>query len=271
MIYFLHHFMKRISFDFKNTTTVITGGSSGIGLASAELIASSGGDVIVSASRNPEKTKLALAKIRSASIGSGRTNALIEALEYEADNEESVRDFFQKVKAFGRRVDYLIHSPGISPDTPYSEQDAKLWNHVLAVNTTGTHLASKYARGIMREQEIIDQVRGKIVLVTSTNGVDSYGIFSAAYDASKAATNNMVRNFGEDFHKEDKIVVNGLAPGWIDTELNNTLPPEEREKEMAKIWCQRFAETQEMAINIAALLTLPYVSGRVHMADGGYR
>jgi NAD(P)-dependent dehydrogenase (short-subunit alcohol dehydrogenase family) len=263
--------MNRISFNFKNTTTVITGGSSGIGLASAELIAGSGGDVIVSASRNPEKTKLALSKIRSASIAYGRTDALIEALDYEADDEDSVREFFEKVKGFGRRVDYLIHSPGISPDTPYSEQDAKLWNRVLSVNTTGTHLASKYIRDIMREQEIIDRVRGRIVLVTSTNGVDSYGIFSAAYDASKAATNNMVRNFGEDFHKEDHIVVNGLAPGWIDTELNNTLPPEEREKEMAKIWCQRFADTEEMAINAAALLTLPYYSGRVHMADGGYR
>lgn len=263
--------MNRISFNFRDTTTVITGGSSGIGLASAELIAKSWGDVIVSASRVPAKTIIALEKIRAASLESGRPDALIEALPYEADDEASVQEFFQKVKAFGKRVDFLIHSPGISPDTPFAEQDARLWNKVLAVNTTGTHLASKYMRGIMREQEIVDEVRGKIVLITSTNGVDSYGIFSAAYDASKAATNNMVRNFGEDFHKEDDIVINGLAPGWINTELNNTLPPEEREKEMAKIWSRRFAETNEMAVNAAALLTLPYVSGRVHMADGGYR
>jgi NAD(P)-dependent dehydrogenase (short-subunit alcohol dehydrogenase family) len=46
----------------------------------------------------------------------------------------------------------------------------------------------------MKTQELVDEVRGRIVLITSTNGVDSYGIFSAPYDASKAAMINMVRN-----------------------------------------------------------------------------
>lgn len=263
--------MNRVSFNFRDTTTVITGGSSGIGLASAELIAKSGGDIIVSASRSVEKTQAALEKIRAASVAAGRPDAFIEALPYEADDEASVIAFFQKIAEFGRRVDYLIHSAGISPDTAFDEQDAKLWNKVLAVNTTGTFLVSQHARNLMKRQEIIDEVRGRIVFVTSTNGIDSYGIFSAAYDASKAATNNMVRNEGEDFHLVDNIVINGLAPGWIETELNKTLPPEEREKEMAKIWAKRFADPSEMAVNAAALLTLPYVSGRIHMADGGYR
>lgn len=179
--------------------------------------------------------------------------------------------FFAKIAEFERRVDYIIHSAGISPDTPFEEQDAKLWNKVLAVNTTGTFLVSAEAKKLMKRQEIIDEVRGRIVFVTSTNGIDSYGIFSAPYDASKAATNNMVRNEGEAFHTEDSIIINGLAPGWIETDLNKTLPPEEREKEMAKIWMKRFADPSEIATHAAFLLTAPYFSGRVHMVDGGYR
>lgn len=81
----------------------------------------------------------------------------------------------------------------------------------------------------------------------------------------------MVRNLGEDFHRVDKIIINGLAPGWIDTELNNTLPEDARKEESAKIWAERFATPEEMAYNAAALLTLPYRSGRFDMVDGGYR
>ncbi len=264
--------MNRISYDLSGTTTVITGGSSGIGLATAELIARSGGDVIVSASRKSDKTEQALGRIREASQLSHRIDeAMIEALPYEADNEDSVREFFTKIAGYGRRIDYIVHSAGISPDEDYDMQNAALWNKVLSVNTIGTALVAKHASDIMRHQEIIDEVRGKIVLVTSTNGIDSYGIFSAPYDASKAATNNMVRNIGEYFHREFQIVVNGLAPGWIDTELNDTLPPEARAEESAKIWAGRFARSDEMASHAVSLLLIPYMSGRIIMADGGYR
>jgi 3-oxoacyl-[acyl-carrier protein] reductase len=264
--------MNRIHYDFSGTTTVITGGSSGIGLASAVLIAKSGWNVIVSASRNPEKTTEAVSQIEQAAQSAKTGNIpFVKSFPYQAENEESVRSFFENVSKTTKRVDFLIHSAGISPDTDYNDQDANLWNKVLAVNTTGTHLATKYVREIMKKQTIIDEVRWKMVLITSTNGVDSYGIFSAAYDASKAATNNMVRNLGEDFHRTDKIIINGLAPGWIDTELNNTLPEEARKEESAKIWSERFATPEEMAYNAAALLTLPYRSGRFDMVDGGYR
>jgi 3-oxoacyl-[acyl-carrier protein] reductase len=123
----------------------------------------------------------------------------------------------------------------------------------------------------MQKQEIESEERGRFALVTSTNGIDSYGVFSAPYDASKAANNNMVRNIGEYLHREHDILVDGLAPGWIETDLNKTLPPEERIKESAKIWCKRFAEPSEIAIHLAFLLTAPYLSGRVNMVDGGYR
>lgn len=226
----------------------------------------------MSASRKSEKTQAALESILEASQTSGRTDTpFVEALPYEADSEESVANFFAKIAEFGRRVDYLVHSAGISPDEDYEKQDAPLWNKVLAVNTVGTALVAKHAREIMRKQAIIEEVRGKIVLITSTNGIDSYGIFSAPYDASKAATNNMVRNLGEDFHTKDAIVINGLAPGWIDTELNDTLPPDARAEESAKIWANRFATPEEMAVHTASLLLLPYMSGRIVMADGGYR
>ena len=159
------------------------------------------------------------------------------------------------------------------------DQTAEDWTKVLATNLTGTHLVTQQAVKLMQQQELVNEsdeisphwVRGRITYITSTNGIDSYGSYTAHYDASKAAMNNMVRNLGEELHKKYQIILNGIAPGWIDTDMNLTLPPEERVSETAKIWSGRFATPRELAINIAASLLLPYRSGRVEMIDGGYR
>jgi NAD(P)-dependent dehydrogenase (short-subunit alcohol dehydrogenase family) len=108
------------------------------------------------------------------------------------------------------------------------------------------------------------------VLVTSTNGINSWDPVSAHYDASKAGNNIFVRVAAEKL-SEDQICINGLAPGWINTDLNATLPPDVREKESAKIWMKRWAEPDEMAVCSLHLLTMPYLMGQVVMADGGYR
>lgn len=260
----------RIHFDFSWTTTVVTGGSSGIGLATAELIAKSGWDVIVTASRSETKTQKAIESIQNAALEVGK-EVLVKAFPYMAENEVSVAAFFEEVKKVSERVDFLVHWVWISPDTDFDYQTAELWNKVFATNVTGTFLALKNAKDIMKTQELVDEVRGRIVLITSTNGVDSYGIFSAPYDASKAAMINMVRNIWEDFHKNHQIVINGIGPGWIATEMNNSVPAEDMAAEMEKVWSGRMATPEEIAQNILAYLTLPYNSGRDHMVDGGYR
>ncbi len=271
VLFFKYKIMKsRINFDFSGTTTVVTGGSSGIWLATAELIAKSGWDVIVTASRSEDKTQKAIETIQNAALGVGK-EVLVKAFPYMAENEASVAAFFEEVKKVSKRVDFLVHWVWISPDTDFDDQTAELWNKVFATNVTWTFLALKNAKDIMKTQELVDEVRGKIVLITSTNWVDSYGIFSAPYDASKAAMINMVRNIWEDFHKNHQIVINGIGPGWIATEMNNSVPAEEMAAEMQKVWSGRMATPEEIAKNILAYLTLPYNSGRDHMVDGWYR
>ncbi len=174
--------MNRISYNLDDTTTIITGGSSGIGLATAELVAKSGGHVIVTESRTPEKTALALERIKNARIN---PTTEVLALPYEASDEDSAAKFFETVKNIGRRIDYLVHGIAFSPDTPFEKQTAALWNKVHEVNSTGAFIALQQAWKVMEHQEIIDKARGRIVLITSTNGIDSYGSFSAPYDDSK--------------------------------------------------------------------------------------
>jgi len=68
-----------------------------------------------------------------------------------------------------------------------------------------------------------------------------------------------------------RICLNALAPGWIQTALNDSLPDDVRASESAKIWMGRWGTPQEMGQCVAHLLTTPYLVGQVLMPDGGYR
>lgn len=257
--------MANAKFDFSGTTTVVTGGASGIGFTCADLIARCGGNVIVSASRNPEKTNQALSKLRSAGAG-----VKVQAYPCEVGSETSVEQFFRSIRDSGERIDYVINSAGVSPNTDFFEQTQQEWDTVQNTNATGAFLVTKHAALCMKDNPLRGDFRGRILLITSTNGINSQDPVSAHYDSSKAAGNMLVRTAAE-FLSEFQICVNALAPGWIETALNDTLPPDVKEKETAKIWMRRWAKPEEMAQCAAHILTMPYYMGQVLMADGGYR
>jgi NAD(P)-dependent dehydrogenase (short-subunit alcohol dehydrogenase family) len=257
--------MATVTFDFRGSTTIVTGGASGIGLAIAETLVRHGGDVVISASRNPSKTNAALEHLRAAGPA-----ANVLALACEVGREESVAGFFAEADRSARGIRYVVHSAGISPNTEFFEQTQAEWDAVLNANLTGSFLILKYAALMLRDRPIVDEWKGKIVLVTSSNGVNAYDPVSAHYDASKAGANLLMRNAAQQLASM-RICVNALAPGWIQTALNDTLPEDVRAAESAKIWMGRWGTPQEMGQCVAHLLTLPYLVGQVLMPDGGYR
>jgi NAD(P)-dependent dehydrogenase (short-subunit alcohol dehydrogenase family) len=257
--------MATVTFDFSGSTTVITGGASGIGLAIAETLVRHGGDVVISASRNPAKTQAALERLRAAGPA-----AEVLAFGCEVGREESVAGFFAEADRGARNIRYVVHSAAISPNTEFFEQTQTQWDAVLNANLTGSFLVLKYAAMMLRDKPVIDEWRGKIVLVTSSNGVNAYDPVSAHYDASKAGANLLMRNAAQPLASM-RICVNALAPGWIQTAMNDTLPEDVRAAESAKIWMGRWGTPLEMGQCVAHLLTLPYLVGQVLMPDGGYR
>jgi NAD(P)-dependent dehydrogenase (short-subunit alcohol dehydrogenase family) len=257
--------VAKAAFDFSGTTSVVTGGASGIGLAIAETIVRAGGDVVISASRNPQKTESALERLRAAEPA-----ADVRAFACEVGQEDSVARFFVQARDAISNVRYVVHSAAVSPNTEFFDQTQKEWDAVLNANLTGSFLVLKYASLMLLENPVIDDWKGKIVLVTSSNGVNAYDPVSAHYDSSKAGANLLVRNAAEKLAPMG-ICVNALAPGWIQTALNDSLPEDVRASESAKIWMGRWGTAQEMGQCVAHLLTLPYLVGQVLMPDGGYR
>lgn len=140
------------------------------------------------------------------------------AFPCDVGDEESVKNFFYTVSEVVPYIHHVVHTAGISPNEYFLEHTASLWNEVLRVNTTGTFLVAKYALDLLPKGE------GSMVFITSTNGINSYAPYSAAYDSSKAAANIFVKNLSE-FVRDQHIRVNAVAPGWVDTSLNDTLPP----------------------------------------------
>ena len=190
----------------------------------------------------------------------------VQAFPCEVGSEDSVKNFFTAINDAGIRIDYVINSACISPNTDFFEQTQKEWDTVHNTNTTGAFLVTKYAALFMKNNPLRDDFRGRILLVTSTNGINSQDPVSAHYDSSKAAGNMLVRTAAERL-SEHQICVNALAPGWIATALNDSLPPDVREKETAKIWMRRWARPEEMAACAAHILAMPYYMGQVLMAD----
>lgn len=115
-------------------------------------------------------------------------------------------------------------------------------------------------------------VKGSVVIITSTNGVNSNSPISSHYDAAKAGLVPHIRNFAYQYASAG-CRVNGVAPGWINTGMNATLPPDERTKEESRIWARRFAEPHEVAVVVATIAGSggSYVSGTNTMVDGGYQ
>lgn len=173
----------------------------------------------------------------------------------------------EAVAAVGEEINIAVHSAAISPDTPFDDQTANEWREVMEVNGVGMFISTRAIGQRMKAKG----VRGSIVIITSTNGINSQDPISAPYDFSKGGQISHVRNLAKK-HSEDEVRVNGVAPGWVDTKMNDTLPAEYRKSETAKIWLGRFADPAEIASVIVFLSGdgASFITGQNIVVDGGY-
>ncbi len=242
---------------------VVFGGSGGIGKAVVKELAAHGvGAVSFTYGRN----KITADELRKEIEGLGvkcyiASPARLEQSEIETFLEASAL-------AVGEEITMMVDTVGVSPDTDFPDQTAEIWQNVYGVNVTGSFLALRATADRMKEKGI----KGSIVLITSTNGINSYAPFSGPYDAAKAAQALMMRSNAEKYAKEAGIRINAVAPGWVDTKMNDTVPPDEMKKELEKIWIKRQAEPKEIASIIAFLLSSEssFIFGQNLMVDGGY-
>ncbi len=237
---------------------LITGSSKGIGKATAVEFAKLGYKVVINYLTDKENAE----KLSNYLKEEYKTETLV--IKADVSNEEQVKNMIQEIiNKFGR-IDVLVNNAGIAIDKEFEDRTVEDWKRTLEVNTIGTFLVSKYA-----SENMVKNKNGKIINVSSTNGINTFFPSSIDYDASKAAVINLTYNLAIQF--APYINVNAVAPGWVNTEMNKELPKDLIEEETEKIYKKRFAEPEEIAKVICFLVSkdADYINGTVIKVDGG--
>ncbi len=240
---------------------MIAGGASGIGAATAKLLAEAGAPVAIADRNEPAAQALAADIV----AGGGRA----EAFALDVTDEASVEAALGAAhRAFGR-IDILVNSAGLSIRKPAFEIPVSDWDAVQAVNVRGTFLCARAAAKRM------DPARGgAIVNLASIMGFSGGGLYpNPAYLASKGAVVNLTRALAVEWAPL-KIRVNAVAPAWVRTPFIGPLrdDPELLARIEAATPIPRLIEPEEVARAILFLASpaASMTTGHILAVDGGY-
>lgn len=241
-----------------NKVALITGSSRGIGRATAIEFAARGYDIIINYNRSRALAEDLADLIRQ------KYGVKVEYYCANVSVESDVKTMVeQALKDFGR-IDVLVNNAGIAIDKPYVEKTVEEFNKTIATNLIGPFLVAKYVAPSMVKNKY-----GKIINVSSNNGINCNYPTSADYDCSKAALNNLTRNMAIEY--APYVNVNAIAPGWVKTDMNKDFDQDMEVQECKRILKNKFANPEDIAKIIAFLASddADYINGTVVVADGG--
>lgn len=244
-----------IRFDGK--TVLVTGGTAGIGLATARLALDLGARVAV-AGRDPERGRRSVA-----GLGDG-------ALFFEADvaRAEDVRRMVAGVIERLGRLDILVNNAGVIRRRPVLEEDPEGWDDLMAVNLRGVFLCCRYALPALIAS------RGAIVNVSSVLALRSGAGRTPAYDVSKAGVAALTRSLAVRYGP-DGVRCNAVCPGFVPTDLNRdsweTWTPEHRAQVIQTYPLRRLGTPEDAARAILFMASdaASWISGAALLVDGG--
>lgn len=242
----------------KKIVALVTGSNRGIGKSCVEEFAKSGVNVVINYCHHEEEAMNLEKHIKE--------NYNVEVLTIKCDisKEEEVENMVNSVVDSFGGIDILVNNASVSRDSLLLDKNIKEFKRVIDVNLIGTYLVSKYVGKIMLEQK-----KGKIINISSTNAIDTYYPESCDYDASKAGIISLTHNFAREF--APFISVNCICPGWVKTDMNKDLSYEQITEEKRKILLGRFAEPNEISKTVLFLASskASYINDSVIRVDGG--
>lgn len=244
-----------MSIELQDRVVVVTGGGSGIGRATAHLVADRGG-VAVIADINGDA-----ARAVEAEIGAADGQALAVDLDV-ASRDSWAQAIGQVVERFGR-LDGLVNNAGLTRDRSLLKMSDDEWRSAVDVNLTGTWLGCQHAIPVMKENG-----GGSIVNLSSESRHGAFG--QVNYAAAKAGVVGLTRTVALE-HARHGIRCNAVAPGTILTPMVLAVPEDIRESWLPGIPLRRVGDPEEVAKAIAFLVgdDSSYITGQVLNVDGG--
>lgn len=241
----------------KNKVAVITGGSRGIGFATADRFLTEGAVVIITASR-PDSAQKGADRLKELHPG-----AAVEGISPDLSSLENVRAAFGDIVSRYGRIDILVNNAGVSESTPFTEYTEEAFDKVMDLNVKGVFNATKAASEFM-----IDQGSG--VVLSTSSMVSIYGQPSGiAYPASKFAVNGLTVSLARELGPKG-IRVNAVAPGITETDMMKAVPKEIIDPMIRQIPLRRLGQPEDIANAFVFLASdeASYITGVVLSVDG---
>ena len=238
---------------------LVTGGAKGIGAAICTELAANGFDVVINYLTSEKEAEI-LASSLTSKYG-------INALVYQCDvaDENEVDMMISFIEEHLGSVDILVNNAAIDLSNMWHEKDAEDFRRTLDVNVVGAY---NVARRVGKQ--MIDKRWGRIINISSTNGINTYYPMCVEYDASKAALISLTHNLAVEF--APYVTVNAIAPGFIGTESElNGYDEDFLRDEQEKILVGRYGKPEEVAKLVGFLVSedAGYINNSVIRIDGG--
>lgn len=239
---------------FNEKVAIITGGASGIGLATAKKLLGEGANVVL-VDWNQDVSDIAK-NLGKNCIG----------IRCDVSCDTNVQETISKIMEKFGHIDYLVANAGIGggPNKAH-EVSIDEWNKVIGVNQTGIFLMNKYVIS-----EMLKNGKGAIVNTSSMYGLVGTTM-SFAYSASKGAINQMTRSLALTYARNN-IKVNAIAPGYVDTPILAMVPDEAKNAMANQLPIGRLGKDVEIASLICYLLSdeASFITGAIISIDGGF-
>jgi NAD(P)-dependent dehydrogenase (short-subunit alcohol dehydrogenase family) len=244
------------SFRLDGKVAVVTGASSGLGVAFALALAEAGADVALGA-RRVEK----LAETKALVEATGRraiavATDVVKPEDCTALVEAAVRDL--------GRVDILVNNAGVGTAFPATRETPEQFRAVIDINLNGAYWMAQAAGRVM-------EPGSSIINISSVLGITTAGLPQAAYASSKAGLNGMTRDLAQQWTGRKGIRVNSIAPGFFASEMTEQYPPDYLQLMEHRIPAGRTGDPRELAATVVFLAGpgAGYITGQTIPVDGG--
>ncbi|HYB43010.1 MAG TPA: 3-oxoacyl-[acyl-carrier-protein] reductase [Candidatus Methylomirabilis sp.] len=235
---------------------IVTGGSRGIGLASARLLAEDGASVVVSG-RDPARLDAATRELEAA-------GGAVLAVAGDVVRRDDVERLLESARERFGRVDVLVNNAGMTRDQLLVRMKDEDWDQVLDANLRGVFLMTRAVGKVMMRQR-----SGRIINISSTAGAMG-NAGQVNYSAAKAGVIGLTKAAARELAHWN-ILVNAIAPGLIETDMTASLSAEARDALLGQVPLKRIGAVREVAevVRFLAGDGAAYITGQTIHVNGG--
>lgn len=247
---------SEVEFNLQGKVAIVTGASSGLGVAFAQGLAEAGANLGIGARR---RDKLEETRDEVTALGAECVTEVTDV----AIPEHCQRLVDSTMDRFGR-VDILVNNAGIGTAVPATRETPEQFRSVIDINLNGSYWMAQACGRVM-------QPGSSIINIGSVLGLTTAALPQAAYISSKAAIIGLTRDLAQQWTGRKGVRVNAIAPGFFETEMTTSYPEGYLESMLLRVPAGRAGEVREV---VAAMLFLAssassYITGIVLPVDGG--